>query len=110
MAVKKTQSQMWQEFGAFLRGEDISAGGEGKQRAKTVAAREKALRERFDPSYRPTRVKPTPRPGTSVGGGRGTNPGNPGPVKPIGGGRGINPGNPGRPKPSTRGVAPRKPR
>lgn len=83
MAVKKTQSQMWKEFGAWLRAEDVAkwvgkATGAKEAVAKTTAAREKSLRDRFDPSARPTRVNPGAKPTTSVGGGRGTNPGNTG--------------------------------
>ena len=88
---------MWQEFGAFIRGEDVAkymgkATGAKEAVAKAVAAREKALRDRFDPSARPTRIKPGARPNSSVGGGRGTNPGNTGfttkppvktPAKPV---------------------------
>ena len=71
MAAKKTQSQMWQEFGAFIRGEDVAkymgkATGAKEAVAKAVAAREKALRERFDPSYRPTRINPGAKPAKKI--------------------------------------------
>jgi len=102
MVVKKTQLQMWQEFGAWLRAEDVKkymgkAKGANEAVAKTSSKRANDLMAKYGPKDVLGRSPGSPKtpakkidvlgrspipPKKSVGGGRGTNPGNPGPTQP----------------------------
>lgn len=93
---------MWKEFGAWLRAEDVSAymgkaTGAKEATAKTSSKRANDLKAKYGPkdvlgrslgsAKTPAKKidvlgrSPIP-PKKSVGGGRGTNPGNPGPTQP----------------------------
>ena len=83
MAAKKTQSQMWQEFGAWLRAEDVAAWagkatGAKEAVAKTSAKRASDLIAKYGPKKKTDGSEGPKTPTKKVDGGRGTNPGNPG--------------------------------